>query len=149
MRARHRQYMAALQHMLGQPLGAAGVGRTSFQNRFHQRKFGAAVGQSGAADHVAHHVHVGLQGHLVGVKTLDQLDAQSPQLVAHRGVNARVTPGHPMPCLAGQRGQAPHEGATNAQYMYMHARILGGHQAQPGRRPVGPVTIGAHERPCP
>jgi hypothetical protein len=63
--------MLALQHMLGQPLGAAGVGRPGFQNRFHQREFGAAVGQAGAADHVAHHVHVGPQGHLVGVKAFD------------------------------------------------------------------------------
>ena len=148
VRARHRQHMAALQHMFGQPLGSAGVGRTGFQNRFHQRKFGAAVGQPGAADHVAHHVHVGLEGHLVGVKTLDELDAQSPQLVTHGRVNARVAAGDPMPCLAGQRGQAPHEGATNAQDMYMHGLILGGRKAffirgDPGRHNL------PHERSCP
>jgi hypothetical protein len=77
-----------------------------------------------------------LEGHLVGVKTLDQFNPQSPQLVTHGRVNARVTSRDTMPCLAGQRGQAPHEGATNAQDMYMHARILGGHRAQPGLRPA-------------
>jgi hypothetical protein len=42
-----------------------------------------------------------------------------------------------MSCLAGERGQAPHEGATNAQNMYMHARILGGHRTQLGLRLLG------------
>jgi hypothetical protein len=53
-------------------------------------------------------------------------------LVAHGGVNARVAAGDPMPCFAGQRGQAAHKGATNAQDMYMHVRILGGHRVPPG-----------------
>ena len=118
--------MPALQHMFGQPLRATGVGRTSVQNRFHQGEFGVAIGQSGTADHVADHVQVGFQAHLVGVKTLDQGDAQSPQLIAHGRVNARVATGDLMASFAGQRSQAAHEGATNAQNMYMHPRILGG-----------------------
>ncbi len=41
--SRHRQHMLALQHVLGQPLRAAGVGGASLQNGFHQRKFGVAI----------------------------------------------------------------------------------------------------------
>ena len=126
--ARHGQHVLALQDVLRQPLRAAGVRRTRFQNGLHQRKFGAAVGQSSAADHVADHVHVGFHGHLVGAKAFDQLDAQSAQLVAHGWVNARVAAGDLMTGFAGQRGQAAHEGATNAQNMYMHGWILGGHR---------------------
>ena len=38
--ARHGQHMPALQHVLGQPLGAADVGRARIQNGLHQRELG-------------------------------------------------------------------------------------------------------------
>ncbi|EKD96756.1 MAG: hypothetical protein ACD_23C01287G0002 [uncultured bacterium] len=57
--SRHSQHMSALQHLLGQPLRAAGVGQAGVQNGFHERKLGAAVGQPGAADHIAHDEHIG------------------------------------------------------------------------------------------
>ena len=122
MGARHRQHMAALQHVLGQPLRPAGVGCPSVQDRLHQRKLGAPVGQPCAADHVADHEHVGLQGQLVGAKTLDQVDAQGPELVAHGRVDASVAARHLVACLACQRGKAAHERAADAQYVYMHGR---------------------------
>ena len=108
--------------MLGQPLRAAGVGQACVQDGFHQRKFGRTVRQADAADHVADDKHVGLQGQLVGAKTFDQIDAQGPQLVAHRRVNASVATRHLVACLARERGQAAHERAADAQYVYMHGR---------------------------
>ena len=114
------QHMAALQHMLGQPLGAAGVGGTCVQNGFHQREFGAAVGQACPRHHVADHEHVGAKRHLVGGKALDQLDAQCPELVAHRGVNPGIAAGDAVAGFPGQGGQATHEGAANSQNVYVH-----------------------------
>jgi hypothetical protein len=81
---------------------------------------------------------------LVGVKAFNQLNAQRAQLVAHRGVNARVTAGDPMPGFTRQSRQTTHEGATNAQNMYMHAGIVGGQVAAF----ICAGTIHAHERCC-
>jgi hypothetical protein len=120
--ARHSQHMAALQHMLGQPLRAAGVGQAGVQNGFHQRKLGAAVGQPGAADHIAHHEHIGAQRQLVGAEAFDQLDAQGAQLIAHGWVNTGVAASNLVPCFPRQRGQAPHERAADPEYVYVHGR---------------------------
>ena len=131
--------MAALQHMLGQPLGAAGVGRASVQDGFHQWEFRTAIGQPGAADHIAYHVHVGLQGHLVGAKAFDEFDAQGAQLVTHGGVDAGVAAGHFVASLAGQRCHATHEGAANAKNVYVHGPILRG-----GMLPNRPLALGRY-----
>lgn len=116
--------MATLQHMFGQPLGAAGVGRARVQNGFHQREFGCPIRQVRAADHVAHDKHVGLQRHLVGAKALDQLDAQGAQLVAHGWVDASVAARDAVTRFTCQSGQSAHESATNAKNMNMHRGIL-------------------------
>ena len=123
--AGHGQHMATLQHMLGQPLRAAGVGRAAVQNRLHQRELGCAVLAAGAANDVADDVHVGLQRHLLGAKALDQFDAERAQLIAHGRVDGGVAAGHTVAGFARQRGHAAHESAANAQDMYMHAGILG------------------------
>ena len=111
------QHMATLlggmQHMVAQPLRAAGVGQAGFQNRFHQRVARCAVGQASARNDVAHHEHIRLQGQLVGAVALDQLDAQSTQLVAHGGVDAAVAAGDAVAGFAGQGGQTAHEGAAD------------------------------------
>ena len=111
------QHMATeswgIQHMVAQPLRAAGVGQAGFQNCFHQRVARRAVGQAGAGNHIAHHKHIGLQSQLVGAVALDQLDAQSAKLVAHGGVDAAVAAGDAVAGFAGQGGQAAHEGAAD------------------------------------
>ena len=111
------QHMAAkpwgMQHMVAQPLRAAGVGQTGFQNGFHQRIARCAIGQAGTRHHIANDEHVGLQGQLVGAVALDQFDAQSAQLVAHRGVDAAVAAGDAVTGFPGQGGQAAHEGAAD------------------------------------
>jgi hypothetical protein len=129
MGAGHGQHVASLQHVLGQPLRAAGVGRAGVENGFHERELRRAVGLAGAADHVADHEHVGLERHLAGVEALDQLDAERAQLVAHRRVDAGVAAGHGVAGFTGQGGQAAHEGAANAEYVDVHRSILGSFQA--------------------
>jgi hypothetical protein len=72
-------------------------------------------------DHVAdHEVPSGCSCHLVGAKALDQLDAQGPQLVAHRRVDAGVAAGDAVAGLAGQRRHAAHEGAADAEDVDVH-----------------------------
>jgi hypothetical protein len=119
------QYVAALQNLRRQPLGATGVGRARVKDGFHEGKLRLAVGTPAAADDVADHKHVGPQRHLVGIKTFDQFDAQSPQLVAHRGVDARVTAGDRVAGLPREGGKPAHEGATDAKNMNVHGPILG------------------------
>ena len=119
-----RQHVLALQHMLGQPLRAAGVGQALFQDFFHQRELGAAVLQAGAADHVANHVHVGPQRGLFCAKAFDQVDAERTQLVAHGGIHTGVAAGDLVAGLTGQRGDTSHEGAADTENMDVHALIV-------------------------
>ncbi|MNV52511.1 hypothetical protein D3C71_1446100 [compost metagenome] len=114
--------MAPVQHMLGQPLGAAGVGRTGIQNGFHQREFGCAISQPCAADHVPNDKHVRLDGHLLCAKTFDEVNAKRTELVAHRWVDTCVAARYGMPRLARERGETSHEGSADAEYVYMHGR---------------------------
>ena len=51
-----------------------------------------------------------LEGLLIAI---DQLDAQSTQLVAHGGVDAAVAAGDAVAGFAGQGGQTAHEGAAD------------------------------------
>ena len=90
------------------------------ENGLHQREFGRAISQARTADDIAHHIHIGLQRQLLNAIALDQFNAQSPQLVAHRRIHASVTTGDFMPRLARQSRHATHESATNAQNMNMH-----------------------------
>jgi len=120
----HCQHMLALQHMLGQPLRAAGVGRAGFQDGFHQGKLGRAVALAGAADHVADDIHVGLECHLVGAKAFDQVNPQCPQLVAHRGVHAGIAAGDFVAGFAGQGRDTAHEGAADAKDVNVHGHGL-------------------------
>lgn len=124
MGARNGHHMAPLQDVFAEPLRAAGVGQTSVQNGFHQRKFGAAVHQTRAADHIAHHKQVGFQGQLIGAKTFDQVDAQSAKLIAHGGVHPSVATRDPVVRFSRQRRQSTHESPANTQNMNVHRSIL-------------------------
>ena len=118
VRAGHRQHVTAEQHVLGQPLRAAGVGRAGVEDGLHQR--------IAARDDVADDEDIGLQGHLVGREAFDQLDVQRAQLVAHRRVDVRVAAGDPVARFTCDRCDATHEGAADAEDMEVHgAQILG------------------------
>ena len=108
--------MAALQHVFGQPLRAAGVGHAGVQDGFHQRE--------AARHHIADDEDVGLQRQLVGAVAFDGFDAQGAQLVAHRRVDAAVAAGDAVAGFAGQGGQAAHESAADAQDMYVHGQFV-------------------------
>ena len=123
MGAGHRQHVAALQYVFGQPLRPAHVRGTTVKDGFHQRKFCCAVGQVHPRDHIADHKHVGFARQLrqlVGSVPFDQFNAQRAQLVTHRRVDAGVTTRHCMSRLSCQCREAPHEGAANPQNMYVH-----------------------------
>src|SRR5690606_36203594 len=64
---------------------------------------------------VADDPEVGPQRELAGLVALDQLDAERAQLVAHRGIDIRVAAGDAMPRLPGDRRDAAHEGAADAE----------------------------------
>ncbi len=115
-----RMVRRVVQHMARQPLRATGVGKPAVQYGFHERVFGAAVGQMRTRDDIANHKHIRLKRHLVGAIAFDQLDAEGAQLVAHGRVDAGVATRHLVAGLARQCSQAAHEGAANPQYMYVH-----------------------------
>lgn len=119
-------HMAALQHMLGQPLRSAGVRQACVKDGLHQRKLRRAITELRAADHVAHDKHVRLERHLIGFKTLDQINAQGAQLVTHGRVDAGIATGDFVARFACQCRKAAHEGATDAKNVNVHALILGG-----------------------
>ena len=105
--------MAAGQHLFGQPLRAAGVGRAGVEDGFHQR--------IAACDHVADDEDVGLEGHLFGAEAFDQIDTQRAQLLAHRRIDIGIAAGDAVPGFACQRRQPAHEGAADAQNVDVHA----------------------------
>ena len=109
MGAGHGQHVAARQHVLGQPLRAAGVGQAGVEDRLHQRV--------AAREHIADHVQIGADRQLFGVEALDQLDALGFELGAHRRVDVGIRAFHVQPELARQRGNAAHEGAADAENM--------------------------------
>ena len=143
--AGHGQHVALEQHVFCQPLRAARVGGAGVQNRLHQRKFRAAIGHPGAADDVTDHKHVGLEGKLIRAKTLDQIDTQGAQLLAHGRVNTCVATGYPVARLTRQRRQPTHKSAANTQNMNVHRRILGA-PSRAARRVAGIRAQWQHER---
>ncbi len=118
--------VGVVQHMFSQPLRAAGVGGTAFQNGFHQWELRAAIRQAGTRDDVANHVHIGFQSHLVCAKVFNQFNAQGTELVAHGRVDTRIATRDLVARFTRQRSQPTHERAANSQNMYMHPSILGG-----------------------
>ena len=112
MGAGHGQHMAALKHMLGQPLRAAGVGQARVEDGLHQR---VAPG-----DDVADHEEIGLERQLFRVEAFDQLDAQGPELVAHGRIDVGVAAGDGVAGFSRQGRQAAHEGAADAQDVNVH-----------------------------
>ncbi len=136
MGAGHRQHMAALQHLLGQPLRAARVARAGVENGFHQRH--------AALDDIADHEDVGVQRQLLGAIAFDELDAERAQLVAHRRVDGGVAACHAVAGFVRQRRQAAHEGAADAQDMNVHAS----HSRSGVWRPSARVRPCSKDRRC-
>ena len=105
----------AMQMAAGGYVKKMAVGGTLIQYCFHQRK--------ATSRDIAHHPEVGLEGQLVGLKPLNQIDPAGRQLIAHRWVDIGITAGHAMAHGLGQLGQATHESPTNADDMNVHAAL--------------------------
>ena len=115
--AGHRQRVAAWQHVLGQPLRAAGVAAASVQHRFHRR---VATRERIADDNL-----VAIAADVARQVTLRQGNAQCFQLGGHGRVHRLVTAFDRVPEFARQGGHAAHESAGNAENVDLaHAPIV-------------------------
>src|SRR4051812_14316961 len=88
MRSGNREYVAAGQYVLGQPLRSGRVTLTAIEDRFHERV--------AARDDVSDHPYIGFEGQLLFSEALDQFDAQCLELLAHRRVDVGVATGDPV-----------------------------------------------------
>ncbi|KAG1539473.1 hypothetical protein G6F50_014499 [Rhizopus delemar] len=112
MGAGHRQHVLAGQDVVAQPLRTGHVARARFQDGFHQRV--------AAADHVADHVQVGLQRHLLDAEAFDQFDPLFGQLRAHGRVHARIATSDLVSGGPRDQRQATHERTADAKNVQVH-----------------------------
>ena len=117
VRSRDREDVAAGEDLLGEPLRPARVGDVGVEDRFDQRV--------AARERVADDIEIGRELELLGVVAFDQLDAERLELIAHRRVDVGVAAGHPVPGVAGERGEPAHERAADAEDVQVHRTILG------------------------
>jgi len=123
VRAGHGHHVTAAQHVLRQPLRAAGVGKLGVEHRLQQRV--------AASDRIADHEEVGRERQLGSVVAPDELDAERSELLAHGWIDVGVAARDAMAGLARERGDASHEGAADAEDVQMHRPILGRHVGAP------------------
>ncbi len=107
MSARYAQNPAVVQDVLRQPLRAGNVRQVAVEDFLHQRV--------AARYHVADDVDVRIQFQLLDAPAFDQFYALRFELGAHRRIDVGVAAGDAMACLAGNGGDAAHEGAADAE----------------------------------
>ena len=112
MGAGDSEHPFVVQHVVGQPLWAGGVGEAALEDGFHQRV--------AAGDDVADDEDVGLDADLAGIPAFGQIDAEGAQLVGHRRVDVGVAAGDGVAGCAGDGGEAAHEGAADAEDVKVH-----------------------------
>ncbi len=110
------EHVAAGEHVVGEPLRAAGVGRVGVEDGLEQR--------IAAGDRVADDEQVGRELQLRRVVAFDQLDAEGRELIAHRRIDVGVAAGDAVAGFAGERGQPAHEGAADAENVQVHRPIV-------------------------
>jgi hypothetical protein len=68
-----------------------------------------------------------LEGDLIRVPTIDQLDAGGSELIAHRRIHVRIAAGYPVARRAREEREAAHESAADAEdvEMHWHADFIG------------------------
>ncbi len=104
--------LASAQHVLRQPLRARRVRQPAVEQPLDDRL--------AAAHHVADDDDVGLEVELFRSIALDQRDALRLELRAHRRVDAGIRAGDAVARRAGQRGDAAHERAADAEDVQVH-----------------------------
>jgi hypothetical protein len=58
-----------------------------------------------------------------GVIALDDVDAERRELRAHRRIDVAIRSGHAMAALARERGNATHEGSTDAENVQVQGQL--------------------------
>src|SRR3954470_20692125 len=107
MRSRDCEDVPLRQHVLGEPLRAGGVAIAAVEDGLHE---GVPSG-----DHIAHDPQVRLQGQLVRSESLDQIDAERLELLAHRRIDVRVATGDAVARRLRDGGDTAHECAADAE----------------------------------
>lgn len=114
MGSSNSEHPLTCQHMIMEPLRAGDETIASVENRLHQRV---------AARHdVADYPEIRLEAELIGTIAIDQIDADGPELVAHRRIDIGIATGHAMARLARDDGHAAHEGAANPEQVKVQAQ---------------------------
>src|SRR5882672_11115845 len=103
------EHAPAGQNIFSDPLRAGNIAVASIEYRLHQRV--------APAHDIPDYPHVRIQGRLIGTVPHGQLDALRFELCAHRRVDIGVAPGHSMAGDFGDRRNATHESAANAEYV--------------------------------
>ena len=111
----NRQHPLVPQHVLRQPLRARDIVKAGIEHVLHCR---IAAGH-GIAHH--HDVRRGLQ--VLGGIALGQDNTRCLQLGTHGWIDIGIGAGDPVAELSGQQGDTPHEGAANAEDMYVPFQV--------------------------
>ena len=112
VRARHREYVLAGEHVLGEPLRSGDQRLPAIEDLFHQRV---------AARHdVPDDPEVGRERDLLRAEPVDDLDAERGELRAHRRVDPGVAAGDARAGRTGERSEPAHEGAADAENVKVH-----------------------------
>src|SRR5438552_10045031 len=120
---RYGKHAPAGQSIFSEPLRAGNIAVASIEYGLHQRV--------APAHDIPDYPHVRIQGRLIGTVPYGQLDALRFELCAHRRVDIGVASGHSMAGDFGDRRNATHESAANAEYMDVQGA---GRHAGEGRR---------------
>ena len=108
-----RDHFAARQHMVAQPFGAAGVGASIVQHRFHRR--------IAARERIADDDGLDIRTDMRRVVALIQGDAEVFQLGGHRRIDGLIAAFNLMAKLTRQSSDAAHERAGDTEDMEFHA----------------------------
>ncbi|MNC86357.1 hypothetical protein D3C83_20110 [compost metagenome] len=112
MRAGYRNHPFPTKNIFSQPLRARYVRKSPLKDFLHQ---GIA-----ARDDVANDENIRLERYLIHVPSINQLDAGSSELIAHRGVHVGVASGDAVAGRAREEREPAHEGATDAEDVQVH-----------------------------
>ena len=117
MGASHGKHPLSREYILGEPLRPRGITQVSVE---HGLNHGLAP-RHGIADH-ADVRRVAVQ--LLGVVALVHRHAQVAELVAHRGIDLRITAGDGVARFASDLGKPAHERAGDTENVQLHGRKM-------------------------
>ena len=107
VRARYAQHPAVAQQRFREPLRAGDIRQIAAHDLFHQR--------IAARDHITYYINIRVEFELFHAETGDQLDALCLKLRTHRRIDIGVATGDVVTRLLGDRRDAAHESAADAE----------------------------------